>query len=95
MIALTQTNIESYIYTYICARALLMLYNLYEYVIHFRHVLYLTSYRKKITLIINLIVGKATGYGLNGRGSILRRGKRYFLHSVQSGSRAGPHPMGT
>jgi hypothetical protein len=43
-------------------------------------------------------VGTAMGYGLDGRGSIPGRGKRFSpLHSVQTGS--GPHPtsstMGT
>jgi hypothetical protein len=47
-------------------------------------------------MILDSSVGIATGYGLDGLGSIPGRGKR-FLHSVQTGS--GPHPasypMGT
>jgi hypothetical protein len=34
--------------------------------------------------------GIATGYGLDGRGSIPDGGKRFSLHSVQTGS--GAHP---
>jgi hypothetical protein len=43
-------------------------------------------------------VGIATGYELEGRGSILDRGKIFFLfHSVQTGSGSPPasYPMGT
>jgi hypothetical protein len=43
-------------------------------------------------------VGIATGYWLDGRGSILGRGKKCFpLHNVQTGSGAhrAPYPMGT
>jgi hypothetical protein len=36
-------------------------------------------------------VGIAAGYGLEGRGSIPDRGKRFSLHSVQTGS--GAHPI--
>jgi hypothetical protein len=42
-------------------------------------------------------VGIATSYGLDGRGSIPGRGKKFSLpHSVQTGSRAHPasYPMG-
>jgi hypothetical protein len=41
-------------------------------------------------------VDTAMGYGLDGRGSIPERGKRFFLlHSVQTGSGANPasYPM--
>jgi hypothetical protein len=35
--------------------------------------------------------GIATGYGLDGGGSVLGSGKRFFsLHSVQTGSEAQP-----
>jgi hypothetical protein len=42
-------------------------------------------------------VGIATGYELDGRGSLHGRGKKFFsLHNVQTGSRIHPvfYPMG-
>jgi hypothetical protein len=61
-------------------------------------VCYLMLGCKIVTVIRDSWVGIATGYGLDGRGSITgRAGDFSLLHSVQTGSRAhsASHPMAT
>jgi hypothetical protein len=62
-----------------------------------RHTSKLKKYQHQLHNV-NISVGIPTGYGLDDRGSITRRGKRFsLLHSVQTGSEAYPasYPVGT
>jgi hypothetical protein len=67
------------------------------------HNIYVCDFIKKLPIFIYILGSRdssvriATGYGLDGRGSIFGRRDFSLYHSVQTGSGAHPasYPMGT